>query len=147
MPPPRPQQPATRIRSREAPTSECTKGISAIYGPFLPSQRFGATPRDRSDPALSAIWRNATRQERCLIVIPSGAWSPTSGPPGASAALPAPPSGGAVRATARLRPTCFARPVHTCHPDFVASFLSAESRGFNLRGATSPEREHYIIES
>lgn len=38
-----------RARSRETLTSESTSAISAICGPFLPSQRFGATPRDRSN--------------------------------------------------------------------------------------------------
>ena len=37
-----------RSRSREGLPSKSTTGISAIYGPFLPSQRFDATPRHRN---------------------------------------------------------------------------------------------------
>ena len=57
--------------------SASTKGISAIYAPFLPSQRVDG---------------NVSPQELALIVISSGGCFPTSGPLGALAALPAPAS-------------------------------------------------------
>ena len=45
-----------RTRSREASTSETTTGISAIYWPLRPAQRFDATPRHRND-ILSCFFR------------------------------------------------------------------------------------------
>lgn len=65
--------PVPRTRSRGAPQAlsrglalGIPDGFSVIYGTFLPSQRFDATPQ---------------RQELCLVVLPSGVCSPTSAPP------------------------------------------------------------------
>ena len=66
----------------------------------------------RAVPARSAIWRNASLQESCFIVIPPGARSPTFGLPGVFVTLTAAPSSGSLEAATRLKyyTTRFARP-------------------------------------
>lgn len=54
-------------------------------------------------PALSASWRLASRQEVCLLVIPSGTWSSTCCLPESSAGLPPPPPWGPSPAAVSLR--------------------------------------------
>lgn len=72
-------------------------------------------------PALLATSRNASQEGVCFILIPSGAHSLTSRPPGASAALLAPPSWASGQAIASSRSkTKLARPANTYHPGFVA---------------------------
>ena len=106
--PPRPQRPAPRIRSRGAARVRARPRHRDLRRVHLQSTGL-------SSPLCVLTQRLATgmifRRDSFAAVFPTSVLC------GASAILPAPPSGGPERATIRSRSTiCFTRPAHTCHP-------------------------------